>query len=200
MENKKKKEKKMNKLVIVLVAIAMTFGVNAASFNWKVTNVRIPVAADVTKDQTGIKVSTADAKFAAEALTLNLSYLGSDGTSLFSLASIANDGEGALSIHEAFDNTGAANVVANAGGTAVDFVLTAEYKTADGTYTFSQTLANVDIANVADNVMDVSKTFAMNNGSWDYTAKGGPGPVPEPTSGLLLILGMAGLALRRKQA
>ena len=28
----------------------------------------------------------------------------------------------------------------------------------------------------------------------------GPGPVPEPTSGLLLILGVAGLALKRKRA
>ena len=32
------------------------------------------------------------------------------------------------------------------------------------------------------------------------TAVGGGQPVPEPTSGLLLLLGMAGLALRRKQA
>ena len=34
---------------------------------------------------------------------------------------------------------------------------------------------------------------------WAGSEPPGPGPVPEPTSGLLLLLGVAGLALRRKQ-
>lgn len=34
----------------------------------------------------------------------------------------------------------------------------------------------------------------------NWKAVGSSGPVPEPTSGLLLVLGMAGLALRRKRA
>ena len=34
---------------------------------------------------------------------------------------------------------------------------------------------------------------------WQSTS-GGPSPIPEPTSGLLLLLGVAGLALRRKRA
>ena len=33
-----------------------------------------------------------------------------------------------------------------------------------------------------------------------YKAASTPGPTPEPTSGLLLVLGMAGLALRRRHA
>ena len=36
-------------------------------------------------------------------------------------------------------------------------------------------------------------------GGWQSTS-GGPSPIPEPTSGLLLLLGVAGLALRRKRA
>jgi len=33
------------------------------------------------------------------------------------------------------------------------------------------------------------------DGSWPAS----PAPIPEPTSGLLLLLGVAGLALKRKQ-
>lgn len=42
-------------------------------------------------------------------------------------------------------------------------------------------------------------SFADATTGWLSTA-GSPEPVPEPTSGLLLLLGVAGLALRRKQA
>ena len=44
------------------------------------------------------------------------------------------------------------------------------------------------------------------SGTADYIGSGGfdavefKGPVPEPTSGLLLLIGVAGLALRRKRA
>ena len=41
----------------------------------------------------------------------------------------------------------------------------------------------------------------MSNGSWyPIPEPPGPTPTPEPTSGLLLLLGVAGLALRRRRA
>ena len=48
---------------------------------------------------------------------------------------------------------------------------------------------------------DSNKTVAlgMNSMSWTTIAAPTP-PVPEPTSGILMLLGMAGLALRRKRA
>lgn len=61
-----------------------------------------------------------------------------------------------------------------------------------------------DVADIAINglttatkkaYMDLEATFAANGTGW-YTTES----VPEPTSGLLLLLGMAGLALKRKQA
>ena len=43
--------------------------------------------------------------------------------------------------------------------------------------------------------------FAAETTGWKSMAGGpGPEPVPEPTSAMLLLLGVAGLALRRKQA
>ena len=49
---------------------------------------------------------------------------------------------------------------------------------------------------------DGDKSIAMSNittANWAAIPSGGPSPVPEPTSGLLLLLGVAGLVLRRKQ-
>ena len=43
--------------------------------------------------------------------------------------------------------------------------------------------------------MTFSNVSANAQTAWTQT-----GAIPEPTSGLLLLLGMAGLALRRKQA
>ena len=44
-------------------------------------------------------------------------------------------------------------------------------------------------------------TFAMTTASFTSSGTiGGTSPIPEPTSGLLMILGMAGLALRRRRA
>ena len=45
-------------------------------------------------------------------------------------------------------------------------------------------------------------TAAYDASAWKNLTVGsgtGPTPIPEPTSGLLMLLGMAGLALRRKQ-
>ena len=49
-------------------------------------------------------------------------------------------------------------------------------------------------------MMDLSGT-ALNSGVVTYkTSPVPPTPIPEPTSGLLMLLGMAGLALKRKRA
>ena len=48
---------------------------------------------------------------------------------------------------------------------------------------------------------DTGKTVALGMNSMTWTAIVAPTPpVPEPTSGILMLLGMAGLALRRKRA
>ena len=41
-------------------------------------------------------------------------------------------------------------------------------------------------------------SFGASN--WDVTSKEGPTDVPEPTSGLLMLVGLAGMALRRRRA
>ena len=64
-----------------------------------------------------------------------------------------------------------------------------------------------DIGNISGTTGASAPTDKLVNMTWtgsEYLTSGGytvaSGAVPEPTSGLLLLLGMAGLALRRKRA
>lgn len=74
-------------------------------------------------------------------------------------------------------------------------------------YTYHDATLDKDfyIANIATGTVGAESGLTLSNlgthflGASAGTPTGGWQPVPEPTSGLLLLLGMAGLALRRKQ-
>ena len=64
--------------------------------------------------------------------------------------------------------------------------------------TVKGTASDVGYQGVSFNLKTASQLAASTSAT--FTAGGWYSAVPEPTSGLLLLLGMAGLALRRKQA
>jgi len=71
---------------------------------------------------------------------------------------------------------------------------------AAGTYAY---VSGVETEFVPGSGAPVSFTFDLSGSATasNWTALGGTGPIiPEPTSGLLLLLGLSGLALRRKHA
>ena len=56
-------------------------------------------------------------------------------------------------------------------------------------------------ANPSKILRDTDGTTAFGSAGWySAAATPGPSPIPEPTSGLLMLLGVAGLALRRRRA
>lgn len=55
-------------------------------------------------------------------------------------------------------------------------------------------LASTEVATTQTNVGSMITDHVVGDGSWMAV------PVPEPTSGLLLLLGVAGMALRRRRA
>ena len=190
----KKKETKMKKLMIMAAVCAMASVSQAYAVKWSATNVRIPAADNPKVSQTGITTSSSNPKFQIGDIALSLFWIDSSGTEqqIFDKVALTAEGKAAYDAIE-YNDTIYKAIMADQDGDAVKFALRATYTTADGTYEFYMASNPTDLTPL--DVGNVNLGMSMNNGSWNYTANA----VPEPTSGLLLLLGVAGLALRRKQ-
>ena len=160
----------MKKLIMSVAIVCATVAAQAASISWK-SNFNY-----VTNDGAIQTAATADAG------TFVLVYLGS-GTADWDSAVVVNEGS---------------VTYATAMGTQTAKALGAfMFKDTDGNLSKLQTTGGDPIENtfaiagMSDNTYAGVMSFATSN----YTVAS----VPEPTSALLLILGVAGLALRRKQ-
>lgn len=193
----------MKKLMIALASIVMAVGVQAASVSWSITNVYSPsdstakvaassmsawlfVTANST-DVTGIKTTTLSAVQAV--------LDSGDLTGLADLAAANASNSSAGSIGGMTGLTGFSSGSLTAFAVVVDStsLATAEnYFLASGgaerTATFTSATGAKALA------FGDQTSYTQGAGKWTSTS------VPEPTSGLLMLLGMAGLALRRKRA
>ena len=186
----------MKKLVIALAAVAMGITANAASFAWKVqsgyiwdgaeTPAKITSGTAYLLFESALSQSDLVTAFAADAATA-ASTVSSKAVSTGTIGSNARIAETVFTSDVTTDQT-AYFVVFNDDKMYVSITAGAEY-------------AAVGETTVAfGSVTSSSKTF--NDVADGYAGAGwyGAVAVPEPTSGLLLILGMAGLALKRKRA
>ena len=185
----KKGKNKMKKLMIAAAIICAAAMSQAASISWKANGNY------VTKEGTVQTAVTADAgKFV-------LVYLG-NGTADWTSATVVNEGTVAY-------GTGKSGAFATASG-SYSFTYGAEgapingdifgvmFQDGEGNLRQLETTAGApiltefEITGMSINTWTGSLTFANSN----YTVAS----VPEPTSALMLLLGVAGLALRRRRA
>lgn len=167
----------MKKNMILVAAIAMTVASQAATFKWTGANIY---------DHTGVAKYTGSAAIYAYLATETVS----DAIKVIDV-DVANGTikDGATTGYT-YD-WAAANV-----GSTYNFYMLLE----DGDYTFDSVSSTPAVikSGMAQATSTTSIIFGnmasatQNTGNWSA--------VPEPTSGLLLLLGMAGLALKRKRA
>ena len=189
----------MKKLVIALAAVAFAAVTQAASIDWS-------VGKNSWKLDSG---SYADAGYTV--------YLINGATSLETIAAAINSATGAFDADQSW--VYGSSVTANAKGTVAELTTTTDKLTRGTSYDFSVLI--IDAGATGGPKYMVSDTFGQKaykigddealsisfdtgyfgaNALTAASAANGWAAVPEPTSGLLMLLGMAGLALRRRRA
>ena len=177
----------MKKLMVALAAVVLSTTVFAGAVNWKVNYVVDPsTGADYTGGVAYL-FNVSDLSVAAVTAALD------DGTFSASSAVYTDTFEdGSISDLNILNGT-------YSGSTTLYTVIL------DGAYDFDNG-GNYIVTSVATQTIGASgaKNFKYDlsgdTSDWTHYGKSGPSPIPEPTSGLLMLLGVAGISLRRKCA
>lgn len=191
----------MKKLMIACVAVAMATVAQAASINWSITNVYSP------SDSTA-KVATGSMS-AWLFVTANSTDVTVKTTTLAAVQAVLDSGDltGLADLAAAHGTNASAGNFGGASGLPTTF--SSGSLSAIAVIVDSTDLATASNYFLAGNGTEKTATFTSATGiktlGWGSQASitqaaGGWAAVPEPTSGLLLLLGMAGLALKRKVA
>lgn len=179
----------MKKIMMAVAAVAIATVAQAASVNWTasgITNIDTGAAASLLVycfNSTDYSYTDAKAALASGSLDFLSSALNT--------TDIKSGATGKLSA------SGVGTVENGTGMTGYMVILNASTSAADATKAFITTelTGTASGSTGTPGKMAFGKITGMDSAS-NWSAVN----VPEPTSGLLLLLGMAGLALRRKQA
>ena len=173
----------MKKLMMIAAVVIAAVSANAANVNWNTGALYLPNA-DGTWSETKASGTTAGTWLAT--VTFYSDNAGVMGAEFAAGGTVTDTSINAL--------TGALNGSATgfAASTTYWAVLDLSYTTTAGTQTLTTDALQFTTKGTGATPLDFQALGAFSSAD-SYTA------VPEPTSGLLILLGMAGLALRRKQ-
>ena len=201
----------MKKLMIIAAVAMAAVCSQAATVKWASGALKAPTNAEGAKGTSNVTTAKANAYlFAIDAATYT-SLLASDYAT-----TSANiwDTYGKLTTEGKIDATALAGSATQTQGTASMGAMNISQTVADAAgnvyaaviYTFTdETLGDFYIANVGTYNVEGSGTYTVSGLGTTFSGAtasniGGWTAVPEPTSGLLMLLGLAGLALKRKRA
>lgn len=167
-------------MAVAVIAIAgMT---QAASFKWTTGALNAPnadgsVSTTTAAEATGTWLAMITLYSDSGCTTPIAGVTGSSSTTVNAMSSALTGTFGGASFE--YNNT-----------TPYYAILELSYTTAAGTQTLTTDVVSTTLKTTGSTTLSFST--AISNATWSA--------VPEPTSGLLMLLGMAGLALRRKRA
>ena len=188
------------KKLILITAVMAAVAANAATFSWKTTTTGKIYEAGTTTTLASATAYLFDAGKVSQAAVLTAFNAGTSISTL-AYADTTSVVSGAIA-EKAFDvPTGYAEGDAFAGY----FALVVDDSIYIGVTSSVNTPATGNMTmsfNAKSSSQSALQTEYEGFGSagWYAKSSGGTEPIPEPTSGILLLLGFAGLALKRKRA
>ena len=185
----------MKKLVVLLAGVAFAAVTQAANMNWAISNVKTP--ADSSVSGSGYYVALFATSVSGDTLG-GFSTVSKD-------ALVAAFSKGDFSLMSSAAKTGATNSSGAITGVAFTGVGTTS---ADSITAFAIIFDNADYTKATNFIVtdDKNKTVAVGAASGGSLAFGSQATAtwtavaPEPTSGLLMLVGLGALALRRRRA
>ena len=189
----------MKKIMIMLAAVACAAMVQAATVSWQVTAGPCMGGAHLQNyvgGNTAAGVYTGTVYLVLASEKANIVEALTEGTSFSSVDSAKT----AVAMTGGITSRSVTSDALTTDTTGFMILLVDKDGDGNTVYKFSSEMM---VAPSGDPKTPAQMSFAAGTdfaGSWNKVESGTTGDVPEPTSGLLLLLGAAGLALRRKKA
>ena len=182
--------------MIAIAAIAMGVAANAATITWSATAIGLAGGQTATSETiasvaAGYLGMVIDATIWSDVDTALAAIKGGSSAGIISQTTGVVQGT-KTDVFKLAVSTGAANTTLDAGDTWDVFMLVLNNTDASAA-TYYMTAADTKATKTVSAAGLISPTFGS-QASNSWTA------IPEPTSGLLMLLGVAGLALRRRRA
>ena len=190
-----------------MAVVATAVVANAASVSWTSTAWKTPASAEGGFSTTAAKATVSGSLYILTEAQYN------------TFLAAYSDAGNMKSVYDYFTTGAGKDTTATKTGTSASFTsaltMTSTADVGDTVYgaviytttaTFDAKSVDFYIANIGTGTVGSDAGISIGNlntyylGNTSGTATGGWQTVPEPTSGLLMLLGMAGLALKRKRA